>query len=254
MRLAALLLLVSLTGLAQARPGEACTDAVEAALRAVDRKAKIPGDVAASECRPWPAAPGRITAAVMAFEKPRSGDLDREWQVVIALVDPARGKALSSHRVSVQEDATTFIGPSSLSLDLAPYLLRPGVRALGLRFSSDQYNRSANSRTGSPLRLYVPEGLRLRPVFCQAMGWQDAGSGVIGQDAWDEAQTTLSLVPRQTQGWQDLRLTEQIGRHTPDGEASKPTPSHRECHLVNGVYGCAAGRADVSTDCDPAGL
>ena len=254
MRLAALLLLAAFAGLAQARPGEACPDNIEAALRAIDRKAKIPGDVAASECRPWPPAPGGITAAVMAFEKPGSGDHDREWQVVIALVDPARGKALSSHRVRVQGDATTFIGPSSLSLDLAPYLLKPGVRALGLRFSSDQYNRSANSRTASPLRLYVPEGQRLRPVFCQAMGWQDASLGVIGQDAWDEAQTTLSLTPRQTQGWQDLRLTEQISRQTPDGEAGKPTLSHRECRFANGVYRCAAGRAEVPTDCDPAGL
>ncbi len=248
------LLLAAFASLAQAGTREACSDDIEAALRAVDHKAAIAGEVAASECRPWPAAPARITAAVMAFETPGRGEYDREWQVVIALVDPGQDKVMSSHRVAVQGDATTFIGPDSLSLDLAPYLLKPGVRALGLRFSSGQYSRSANSRAGSPLRLYVPEGQRLRPVFCQAMGWQDAGLGVIGQDPWNEATTTLSLTPRRTEGWQDLRLTDQVSRHAPDGAESKPIPSHRECRFSKGAYRCAAASAEVPTDCDPAGL
>lgn len=253
MRLAALLL-ATFAGLAQARPGEACPDDVEAALRAVDRKAEIAGEVTASQCRPWPPDPGRITAAVMAFEQPGRADNEREWQIVIGLVDVAGGKALSSHRVKLEEDGSTLLGSDSLSLDLAPYLLKPGLRALGLRFSSDRNATAANNRRGGALRLYVPQGQRLRPVFCQAMGWQDAGLEVIGQAPWDEATTTLSLAAGQTQGWRDLRLTEQVRRYTPDGEGGKPTVSHRECRFADGVYRCAAGRGDVDTDCDPAGL
>lgn len=255
MRLAVALLLATLGGLSHAQGTTACSDDIAAALRAVDGRTEISGEVTASDCRPWPAAPARVTAAVMAFQKPHSGDNnDAAWTVVVALVDTARGKALSSHRVGLEEDATTWVGPQSLHLDLAPYQLKPGVRALGMRFSSDRGNSLANSRGGTPLRLYVAEGRRLRPVFCQAMGWQDAGMGVIGQDAWDEATTTVSVSPRQTRGWQDLRLTDQLSHYTPDFEASKPVASHRVCRFDGGAYRCEPPASQAITDCDPATL
>jgi hypothetical protein len=255
MRLAALLVLAAFAGLAQAREGNACAQDIEAALRAVDRKAGIRGDVAASDCRPWPSAPGGVMAAVMAFEKPGSGkNSDLAWEIIVALVDLAGGKALNSHRITLQEDATTLLVGDSLSLDLAPYLLKPGVRALGLRFSSARTASAANSSTDGALRLYVPDGPRLWPVFCQAMGWQDAGDGVIGQQPWNEAQTTLSVLTSQTSGWHDLRLTDRISHQTPDGEASKPRPSHRECRFSGGIYRCERPRSQALTDCDPAGL
>lgn len=254
MRLAIALLLAAFTGAVQAG-SEACTEDIEAALRAVGGKQKIRGDVTASDCRPWPAGPGRTTAAVMAFQKPGSGERnDLEWQVVVALVDPARGKALSSHRITLQEDATTLLGGQSLNLDLAAYWLKAGVRALGLRFSSDRSNNVANSRSSAWLRLYVPEGRRLQPVFCQAMSWQDAGLGVIGQDPWDEAQTRLSLLDPQASGWRRLRLTDQISHQKPDGEAGKPQPSHRECRFDGGAYRCDPPRSEAITACDPASL
>lgn len=253
MRRIAVLLLAVLAGSAWAQSDSGCNDAIEAALRAAAGRHK--GALAASDCRPWPAAPGRVAAVVMAFEKPGIGAYgDQAWDVVIALVDLTKDQALSSHLATVDADATTYIGSSSLSLDLAPYLLRPGVRALGLRFSSDRGNSLANSRSGTPLRLYVAEGRRLRPVFCQAMGWQDAGLGVIGQDAWDEASTTLSVSPRQTRGWQDLRLTDHLSRHTPDFEASKSVASHRACRFDGSSYRCEPLARQAITDCDPAGL
>jgi hypothetical protein len=254
MRPAVALLLAAFGSGAQAG-GDACTPGIEAALRGVGGKTRIRGELAASDCRPWPAGPGGTMAAVMAFEKPGSGDRNElEWQVVVALVDPARGKTLNSHRIALQEDATTLLTAQSLSLDLAPYWLKAGVRALGLRFSSDRSNNVANSRSGAALHLYAPEGKRLRPVFCQAMGWQDAGLGVIGQDAWDEAQTTLSLLDPQTSGWRRLRLTDQISHQTRDGEASPPKPSHRECRFDGSAYRCDPPRSAAITDCDPAGL
>lgn len=189
----------------------------------------------------------------MAFEKPGIGAYgDQAWDVVIALVDLTKDQALSSHRATVDADATTYVGSSSLSLDLAPYLLRPGVRALGLRFSSDRGNSMANSRSGTPLRLYVAEGRRLRPVFCQAMDWQDAGMGVIGQDPWNEAQTTLSLLDPQASGWRRLRLTDQISHRTPDGTASPPKALHRECRFEAGAYRCDPPQSEAITDCNPA--
>ena len=255
MRRAAALLLAAFVGGAQAGGSEACSPDVEAALRATGGKNRIRGEVTASDCRPWPAGPGRVTAAVMAFQKPGSGsNSDTQWQVVVALVDAARGKALSSHRITLQEDATTWLTGQSLSLDLAPFWLKAGVRALGLRFSSDRSASAANSRSGGALRLYVPEGQRLRPVFCQAMSWQDAGLGVIGQDPWDEAQTTLSLLDPQTSGWRRLRLTDQISHQTPDGEAGPTKPSHRECRFDGGSYRCDPPRSEAITDCDPANL
>lgn len=253
MRRIALLLLAALTGSAWARGDSGCNDAIEAALRAAAGGHK--GALTASDCRPWPAAPGRVAAAVMAFEKPGIGAYgDQAWDVVIALVDLTNDQALSSHRATVDADATTYVGSSSLSLDLAPYLLRRGVRALGLRFSSDRGNSMANSRSGTPLRLYVAEGRRLRPVFCQAMGWQDAGMGVIGQDAWDEASTTVSVSQRQTLGWQDLRLTDQLSHYTPDFERSKPVASHRACRFDGDVYRCEPPASQAITGCNPAGL
>jgi len=252
MRLVALLVLAAFTRLCQAQGATACDDDIEMALRTVGGRTAIPGDVTASDCRPWTAAPTRTTAAVMAFAKP--GSDDGAWTVVVALVDTTRGQVQSSHRTELEADATTLIGPQSLRLDLAPYQLKPGVRALGLRFSSDRGNSMPNSRAGTPLRLYVAEGRRLRPVFCQAMGWQDADQGVIGQDPWDEAATTLSISPRQTHGWQDLRLTDRLSRHTPDGKASKPVASQRVCRFDGDAYRCDPPPGQPGMGCDPAGL
>lgn len=253
MRRIAPLLLAVLAASAWAGGDSSCNGAIEAALRAAAGRHK--GALAASDCRPWPAAPGRVAAAVMAFEKPGPGTHgDQAWDVVIALVDPTQEQALSSHRATVDADATTYVGRSSLRLDLAPYLIRPGVRALGLRFSSDRGNSLANSRSGTPLRLYVAEGRRLRPVFCQAMGWQDAGLGVIGQDAWDEASTTVSVSQGKTRGWQDLRLTDQLSHYTPDFEGSKPVASHRACRFEGSAYRCEPPASQAITSCDPAGL
>lgn len=253
MRRIALLLLAALASSAWAQGDSGCNDAIEAALRAAAGRHK--GALAASECLPWPAAPGRVAAAVMAFEKPGLGAHgDQAWDVVIALVDLTKDQALSSHRVIVDADATTYLGSSSLRLDLAPYLLRPGVRALGLRFSSDRYNREAQSRSGPPLRLYVPDGRRLRPVFCQDMGWQDADLGVIGRSPWDEATTTLSITPQQTQGWHDLRLTDRVSRNLPDGTESAPKVSHRACRFDGQAYRCEPPSSSVQVACNPASL
>ena len=254
MKIAVLLLLAASCRLSLASP-DSCSEQVKDALRAVGGKSRIRGEVAASDCRPWPAGPRGVTAAVMAFQKPGSGNNnDTQWQVVVALVDEAHGKALSSHRVMLQEDATTWLTGQSLSLDLAPYWLKAGVRALGLRFSSDRSASAANSHSGGALRLYVPEGRRLQPVFCQAMSWQDAGLGVIGRDPWDEAQTTLSLLDPQASGWRRLRLTDQTSHQTRDGDASAPKPSHRECRFEADAYRCDPPKSEAITDCDPAGL
>ncbi len=153
------------------------------------------------------------------------------------------------------EDGTTLIGRGNLSLDSAPYELKPGVKALGVRFSSDRGIRLANWRGGTPLRLFVPEGIRLRPVFCESMGWQDAGMGVIGQDEWNEAESTLVITSGSTRGWRNLRLTDDSRHMTAELASTSRAQVQRTCRYDGERYTCEPPkRSAADTRCDAATL
>lgn len=208
-----LLPLALLGGLAQAKDDtNGCTPAIEKALRAVDPKAVISGKVASRQCKPWP-GDSTQTAAVMAFEHPGQPDEGRDWTVVVALLDTATQRVVSSHTGEAGEDATTSVDTYSFTLDTARYQLSPTLRALGVRFrSASNGSPVAEAWSGNELTLFAPEGRALRPVFTQPMSAQQSDVCCLSRQfagaVWRNAEMTLSIGPAAATGWNDLIVTE----------------------------------------------
>jgi len=216
MRLAVALIACLFAGLAQAGADSGCTGDIEDALRRVQPKVEIQGPAVSPHCKPWPPSAGKVVAAVMAFEQGSDGE--RQWLGVLALLDARTNRILHSHRFKVGEDAVTSVGEYSLRLDTAPYALAPGVRALGLRYSSASSGPSAaDARYGDELTLFVPEARQLRPVLGLPMSSAQAIKGCLGScpnAVWDEATLTIAVGAAGPQGWNDLLVTAAVVRES----------------------------------------
>ncbi|MEO6281341.1 hypothetical protein [Roseateles sp.] len=207
--------------LAGAQGGGKCGGDIENALRQLDGKAEIEGIVVASDCKAWPPAGGKQTAAVMAFQRDGKSGRQRRWVIVLALLDSKTSRPLHSRRTELEEDATAAVGDLSLSLDTARYQVKPGTRALGLRFRSAARQPSgAESSWGDELLLFVPEGRQLRPVFGRTMSAQTVEVGSLSVQStgavWKNATMTLAVGPTgppTAQGWNDLVITETLTRN-----------------------------------------
>lgn len=229
-----LLALALIAGAAQAEPERrGCTDDIEAALRAVNPKAEIAGDVVSQHCKAWPPSAGKVTAAVMAFEqadKSTSANWrERTWIVVLALLDTRTQRVKQFRRAEVSEDVTTAVGDNSFTLDTAAYNLAPGLRALGLRFSSSAPGPSApDGLSGDPLTLFEPEGRTLRPVFSAAMWFWKAAEGrclrSCPNPVWMEAKLSVRVGSRGSTGRNDLLMDAAITRETAEADAPISPP------------------------------
>ena len=205
----------SLTVLGQPYEASGCSTEIEDALRELNPKKPIEGDVVDAHCKPWPPSGGKVIAAVMAFEQ---GEYpERRWVGVLALMEARTLKLLSSRRFELEEDAVTRVGEHSLRLDTANYALAPGVRALGLRYSNSGPGASAPDETSSDeLTLFVAEGRGLRPVFDMPMQRERVVEGCLRispNSVWDDASFKISIGPPGPKGWNDLRVTATIERY-----------------------------------------
>lgn len=215
--LAACLLAVA-AGSAQARNDTGCAAEIEDALREVNPKHALVGQVADAHCKPWPA--GRFIAAVMAFERGESPA--RRWTAVLALLDETTLKVRHSRRFELEEDAITRVGRWSFRLDTANYTLAPGVRALGLRYENSGPGPSAaDASFGDELMLFVPQGQGFRSVLGMSMTRARGVNGCLRScpDAITEsADFTIALGAVGPKGWRDLHVTATVKRDGPDGD------------------------------------
>lgn len=213
----ACLIAAAATG-AWARGDSGCEPGVEDALRELNPKQAIEGEVRDAHCKPWPGS--RFVAAVMAFE--RGEQPDRHWTAVLALLDSKTLRVQHSQRFDIEEDAITRVGPDSFQLDTANYALAPGVRALGLRY--DNFGPGPSAADGSQsneLILFVPDGRHLRPVLGTSMERSRAITGCLRScpDATVEwASFKLAIGPRGPGGWNDLHLIATVQRDGPEGD------------------------------------
>lgn len=213
-------LIAAVAGGAWARDRTDCEPEIEEAVRGLNPKQPIVGDVADASCKPWPGS--KLIAAVMAFE--RGEPPDRRWTGVLALLDARTLDVKHSRRFEIEEDAVTQVGRGSLRLDTAHYALAPGVRALGLRYDNFGPGPSAADASHSDeLTLFVPEGRGLRPVLGLAMARARALTGCLRScpDAVTEAASfTLAIGPRGPSGWNDLHVTATVRRDGPEADTT----------------------------------
>ncbi len=119
-------------------------------------------------CRNWHGFPGRYIV-VLPLPRPAAADGSTEFDLDIMVVQQADNGNTDHARITsrlfesrvLREDAVRI---TDLQIDTARYALAPEVRAFGLRIRHSDGSRS-NPYSNEELRLYVPQGERIRNVL-----------------------------------------------------------------------------------------
>jgi hypothetical protein len=199
---------------------ESCQAAVATAVAksaGIKRKKSTQEDfVVAAACKLWPYDNKTLLSAI-AF----STDNVDEKVLVVAMSDAKSGRVINWHKTEVSEDAAVHVGEGSLSIDTAPYQLAKGVRAFGVRFTSDAPGAScAEGVWSDELSLFIPTPESLEPVLQGlAMTRKEARKGCFGdvpELVYDDAKLSLGLAKTNSHGFADLIVTARVRR---EGEA-----------------------------------
>ena len=180
----------------------------------------VSGEPSIATCVKWPGKESWHLAVLIYDTQVRY-----EKHMLIALVDLPKGRMVATYWTKVDADATTPYHSGSVSIDIAPYQLRPGVRAFGVevatRFSAIQESGSGPERT-----LFVREGSQIRPVL-QSMPmsrWEyiDGYRPYLSTEesprpATEDFTYTIGIAPTTHNGYADLRITRRssIASHPP---------------------------------------
>jgi len=200
-----------------AAPDQACPPAViERIGRVLELDNFKPRDeegiVVSAACKPWP-MDSKLLLAAVAYDQGQ----ESQKSLFLALLRPADGLVVASHRGSIGEDAVVSLYGGSLRIDTARYELAPGVRAFGLDIASGTPGpRCAEGGLGPTRSLYVVEKARIRPVLEEVWlshwwfvkGSNPACSLVDTDDSEiEQAGFTIAVDSGVTNGFKDLVVT-----------------------------------------------
>ncbi|MDN4588649.1 hypothetical protein DBA29_09110 [Xenophilus aerolatus] len=206
-------LLFALAALAATGAHAACESGLAERMHAkLHPKRKLDESLAA--CKPWPAYPGRsivvlplvngvakdarktLDLEVLVIQRPDNGNTERDT-VLARLYQPE----------AIEEDAIRI---QDIRIDTARYVLSPEARAFGLRV---RYNGSsrANPYASETLRLYVPQGARLRQVLDEVVIDRDSGEwDTQCNGRFEQLRTLLSVGHGRSEGFADLTLSRNL--------------------------------------------
>lgn len=189
------------------------------------------GNIVAEACKLWPYNT-KLKLAAVAYD----AGVEYEKQLVVAVIDTARGRVISSHKNVIVEDAMTGVGAHSLVLDTARYQLASGVRGFGFIFRSSAIGAScADGHMGDELTLLVPQGRKLRPVLNLYMYRQHALQGCLSVQSpnavWLDASLTIGVENTSTNGFRDLSVKALIATVS-NTETAHPDKDRSEHHLL----------------------
>lgn len=222
-------------------------------IRYADDEEGGASNVIAIACRPHPERPGETVVALFFDAEQRdeqTGLAEAAKDFAMAIIDLGAKRVVAFHRSTVVEDASIRIDGGSLKLDLAPYVLKPGTRALGVRMDIGHSPRCAEGGESNYLTLFVQEGEALRPVLkdLAMTQWRVAGPDVCGESAnyiLDTATLSIELGDPGAGGWRDLRL---IARHRiggPDPVPAETSATDRREVVILRAKGSAYETAEI---------
>lgn len=173
-------------------------------------------DEGLAACKAWPAYPGRsivvlplvhgvandnsktLDLEVLVIQRPDNGNTERD-AVLARVFQPA---ALEEDAIRIQE----------IRIDTARYTLAADARAFGLRVRYLGSSR-ANPYASETLRLYVPQGARLRQVLDEIELDRDSGEWDMQCNGrFERLRTLLSVGRAKGDAFADLTLSRNITR------------------------------------------
>jgi len=203
-----------LLGLSGAAPSHAACESGLAERMHAKLYPKRQLDEALAACKPWPAYPGRsivvlplihgtadeyrktLDLEVLVIQRPDNGNTERD-AVLARLYQP---EALEEDAVRIQD----------IRIDTARYVLSPEARAFGLRVRYNGASR-ANPYAAETLRLYVPQGARLRQVLDEVEIDRDSGEwDTQCNGRFEQLRTLLSVARTRSEGFADLTLSRNL--------------------------------------------
>lgn len=190
---------------------------------------------ALAACKAWPAYPGR-SIVVLPLERADSGAGDRTLDLEVLVIQrPDNGNtdrdavlARLFQPEALEEDAIRI---RDIRIDTARYVLSPESRAFGLRVSYSGSSRP-NPFSSETLRLYVPEGGKLRQVLDEIELDRDSGEWDLqcaGQ--FEQLRSLVSVGRPRGGGFADLvlarTLTPMRAQLQDDGQCVEKTGTAR---------------------------
>jgi len=168
-------------------------------------------DSALAACKAWPAYPGR-SIVVLPLERSDSGATGRTLDLEVLVIQrPDNGNtdrdAVLARVLQPEALAEDAIRIRDIRIDTGRYVLSPGARAFGLRVRYGGSSRP-NPFASETLRLYVPEGGKLRQVLDEVELERDSGEWDLQCAGQFEQLRTLVSVgrPHAGDGFADLVL------------------------------------------------
>lgn len=196
-------------------PSQDCAEQSRALASRFLAKSPLAREIVSSEpsvetCTAWPGKE-RFHLAAFVYDTPNEEDK----RMLVTLLDLNTDKVLATYWTKVDADATTPYYPGSVSIDRAPYHLRPGVRAFGIDVET---RTSAGQESGHGIErsLYVREGNRIRPVLQRMVtsrweyinGYQPyLNTQESPRPATEDFTYKISIAPTSHNGFADLRIT-----------------------------------------------
>lgn len=151
----------------------------------------------------------------------------------ILLVDNETGKIISRAEESWDSDA---IALTSIEIDAAPYFVKTGVRAFGIR--THYRNQSgANPYSHDLLNLYIPDGEKLKAVlkdFEVGMYAGETDTQCAGE--FEEVESILIMATESSNGYFNLIIKDKVSKITyrplANGDCDKQTVSRTEKRVL----------------------
>jgi hypothetical protein len=203
-------------------PPSASTGPVE---QAIARAIGAPLSAYAVTVRPWALRPGFSLALVA----PRCFPAPAPLQVHVVLLDEqastVTAAATGAFAPSVETHPAWTLDHPDYKLDLAPYEIRKGDFAFGVRFAyRTQFPAGENTR--EQLFLFRQEGARLVDILDVLVSLSDEQRGP--DDTTDSSTVLIIVAPETTRGFRDLLLrTRSVTSPLPGDRAGVMFPKRR---------------------------
>jgi hypothetical protein len=169
----------------------------------VDNSSESDNQVSDYTCKYWPNDKSKI---ILAFSY-RHNFTDPEANLVVAISNQAQ--IVATYTEVIEQDAVTYIEPSSIKIDTAKYQLSNKLRAFGLRINAEHHSCGHEGGAANDFRLFILENSHLKNILSgiTLSQWKiqnPENSCSPAEVIIDTTESYISISPNITNGYHDL--------------------------------------------------